>query len=371
MLRRIGALRNENNIHYLELTAMKLKAILLLLSSVLFASSASAQVPEHFQQIILENVPQTDANGDGKVTVEEIKKIYPSLPAPYQRVVRKRLPEIAGDAPVSRKKQTAKPVFDFDRPAGDSKTGREKGYNCLFMGHSFFCPIVRQIDEHATNLGLKHHQQFVAMSGGASGSPGMLWTSEKPAVLHGKKLLESGKVELLALTGHYRGSTLEDYRRWVELAVKHNPKTIIVIQSPWVIKNKKELAEYSEEVAEATNTSHEGIDRLREEFPHTTFLCVPQGQWMVELWRLFEADKLPELTQFVGGGKGESQQALFRDNFGHGGELAEKQGALLWLRVIYGVELTDYEFSTKTKYDLKELAQRICDRDPYCKVENK
>ena len=350
---------------------MTSKTIFVLLLVTFVTSRAIAQVPERFQQIILENVPEADANGDGTVTVEEIRKIYPSLPAPYQRVVRKRLPEIASDAPITPKKQVAKPVFEFDRPAGDPKTGSERGYNCLFMGHSFFCPIVRHIDEHATNLGLKHHQQFVAMSGGASGSPGMLWASKKPAVLHGKKLLESGNVELLALTGHHRGSTLEDYRRWVELAVKHNPKTIIVIQSPWVIKKKKKLAEYSMEVAEATNTSHEIIDGLREEFPQSKFLCVPQGQWMVELWRLFESEKLPELTQFVGGGKGQSQQALFRDNFGHGGALAEKQGSLLWLRVIYGVELTDYEFSTKTNYDLKELAQRICDRDPYCKVENK
>ncbi len=350
---------------------MKLNAILLIMLPVLGANSALAQIPQRFQQMILENVPQTDANGDGKVTVDEIKKIYPSLPAPYQRAVRDRLPEIAGDAAASPKKQAAKPDFEFERPAGDPKTGREQGFNCLFMGHSFFCPIVRHIDQHASNLGLKHHQQFVAMSGGASGSPGMLWTSKKPAVLHGKKLLESGKVELLSLTGHYQGSTVEDYRRWVELAVKHNPKTIIVIQSPWVIKRNKQFAEYSKEVTQATNTSHEGIDRLREAFPDTTFLCVPQGQWMVELWRLFEADKLPELTQFVSGKKGKSQQALFRDNFGHGGELAEKQGALMWLRIIYGIELTDYEFSTQTKYDLKELAQRICDKDPYCKVENK
>ena len=349
---------------------MRSKALFLLLTA-LVVNGAHAQVPERFQKLILENVPRADVNGDGKVTLEEIKKTYPRLPAAYQRAIRKRLPEIAGEASASSKKQAAQPVFEFDRRAGDAKTGRAKGLNCLFMGHSFFCPIVKHIDEHATTLGLKHHQQFVAMSGGASGSPGRLWTSKKPAVLHAKKLLESGKVELLALTGHYEGSTFEDYRKWVELAVKHNPETIIVIQSPWAIKNWKQLGEYSKDVESATNTSHQRIDQLREEFPRSTFLCVPQGQWMVELWRLFEAKQLPELTQLVGSGKGESQQALFRDNFGHGGELAEKQGALMWLRVIYGVDLKNYQFSTKTKYDLKELAQRICDRDPYCKVGDK
>ncbi|MEM1227469.1 MAG: EF-hand domain-containing protein [Planctomycetota bacterium] len=348
---------------------MKLNTLVCLLLVSLVAEITAAQIPEQFQRTILANAPQADVNGDGRITTDELKQVYPILPETYQRVIRRRLPGVIDDAPGRGNQPKAKPSFEFVRPAGDPKAGREKGYNCLFMGHSYFVPIVKHIDEHAKKLGLSHHQQYVAPSGGASGSPGRLWTSEKAGVQHAKTLLESGKVELLALTFHYEGSSLKDYRRWVDLALEHNPNTVIVIQSPWSIKNQKQLPEYSDTVTQAVQAVHAIMDELRAEFPDTTFLCVPQGQWMVELWRLFEGGQLPELTQFVGKGRGKLQQALFRDEFGHGGELAEKEGALLWLRVLYGVDLDSYPHSTNTKADLKSLAQSICDSDPYCSFQ--
>ena len=117
---------------------------------------------------------------------------------------------------------------------------------------------------------------------------------------------------------------------------------------------------------------HSMIDELREEYPDNIFLCVPQGRWMVELWRLFEARKIPQLTELVGRGKARSRNALFRDDFGHGGEIAEREGALLWLYVLYGVDLDAYdEYSSNSGYDLKALAQKICESDRYCNIEAK
>ena len=100
-------------------------------------------------------------------------------------------------------------------------------------------------------------------------------------------------------------------------------------------------------------------------------MCVPQGRWMVELWRLRDKNELPELKLFVSKGKQQSQHALFRDEFGHGGELAQKEGALMWLRVIYGVDLKSYDYTPKTTYDLKALIQKICDENPYCRDPKK
>ena len=107
------------------------------------------------------------------------------------------------------------------------------------------------------------------------------------------------------------------------------------------------------------------MDLLKTKYPDTTFLMIPQGTWMVELWKLYENKQLPEVKDLVKRGDG-----LFSDQFGHGGSIAVKEGALVWLRILYGIDLTTYDYSTNTKYDLKALAQKIADEEPHAKAKN-
>ncbi|MEM6885199.1 MAG: hypothetical protein AAF571_09215 [Verrucomicrobiota bacterium] len=239
------------------------------------------------------------------------------------------------------------------------------------MGHSFFAPVVKHLDHHAQATGFTNHTQFVVFHGGANGAPGKLWRSQKPDIAKAKQMIQSGTVDLVGLTTHYVDSTFEDYQRWINLALKHNPETIFIIQAPWDIKQQKEFATYEKSTSLVMIRVNTMIDQLRAEYPENTFLSVPQGKWMVELWRLFEQDKLPELTQFVASSRQEAQGALFRDQFGHAGHLAEKEGALLWLRVIYQIDLAAYSYDTGTSYDLKQLAQQLCDENPYSGIINK
>ncbi|WP_148216310.1 hypothetical protein [Coraliomargarita akajimensis] len=248
-----------------------------------------------------------------------------------------------------------------------AQTVDSDGYNCLFLGHSFFAPIVKHLDAHARACGFREHQQFVVFHGGANGAPGKLWQSPKADVLQAKRLIESGRVDLIGLTSHYVGSEVTDYKRWVDLALAHNPETIFVIQAPWDIKQGKDFPTYAGSVSFILKGVHALIDELRSAYPGVTFLSVPQGGWMVELWRLYDANQLPELKEFVAENPKKAKRALFRDAFGHGGALAEKEGALLWLRVIYQVDLTRYRYDTRVGFDLKQLAQDICEADAYSK----
>jgi hypothetical protein len=65
--------------------------------------------------------------------------------------------------------------------------------------------------------------------------------------------------------------------------------------------------------------------------------------------------------------KRDNTPCLFVDTGGHGGPLPVKMGALLWLAVIYQVDMNTYEWPTNTKYDLKQLVQEIVQSDPYCR----
>ena len=350
---------------------------LIVLLAILLAGAAVGEVPEKLQQRILSKAPQIDANRDGTVTIEELRKAYPDLSERHQEAIRKHLPEIVDDQRgLAGQEDAGGQPFAFKRAAGDPETARKKGYNCLLLGHSFFVPTVGQLDDHAQSLGLTNHEQFIVKSGGGSGSPGRLWSSGKRDATHAKRLLESGNVELLAMTAHHIGSTVEDYKRWVDLAVKHNPRTVVVIQSPWAYlmryperKEMHELESYTAAVKRANDAVHGVIDQLRKAYPDTTFICIPQGQFMVELWRLHENDKLPEITDVLGKGdaRERAQHSIFRDKVGHAGELPQKIGPLFWLYPIYGVDPAEYEaFSTGTQLDLKPLVKQICDNDPYC-----
>lgn len=339
---------------------------------VLCATSCALaqEIPQDFRSRILAVAPEVDADGDGAISKDEFMRAYRALPPRMQRAVRKRAPglfEGSGDGgdlePVTR----SAAGFEFSRPAGDPEVAREKGYNCLFLGHSYFVPIVTRIPLHAQALGLTQHQQFLVSNGGPKGSPGALWKHEHVSA-PAKALLERGNVELLAMTAHNVGSTVEDYSRWIDLALKHNPKTVFVIQTPWAQKKEKTFEQYQADIEEGVQKMSSIIGGLRKRYPDRVIVNVPQNKWMLELWKLKNAGELPEITRLIAENKSSAGNALFRDNHGHGGQLAVQEGVFMWLRVMYGTDLNSYEAATMTSYDTKALAQNIIDSDPYTKT---
>jgi hypothetical protein len=249
----------------------------------------------------------------------------------------------------------------------DTASSPTKGYNCLFLGHSFFAPIVNNLSDHPARCGFPKHKQTVVFHGGSKGAPGMLWASPLPDVAQAKKLLESGTVDLLGLTFYpYVGSEVSDYRKWIDLALKHNSKTRFIIQSPWAIYENKTLAQYTDDSEKSLKQIHLIIDSLRQAYPGNTILCIPQGRWMAGLWRLYSGGELPEVAILKRNNPSDKDPCLFLDHIGHGGDIPVKMGALLWLATIYQVDLNTYPWKTNTRYDLKKLAQEIIRNDPYC-----
>jgi len=254
-------------------------------------------------------------------------------------------------------------------PAVKTDTGT-KGYNCLLMGHSFFGPIALQFGEHPARCGFPAHRQVVVTHSGANGSPGKLWASRSKDVIQAKELLVTGQVDLLGLTCYTAvGSDISDYRNWIDLALQYNPKTRIFIQLPWSMYLGRTLAEYEAEVAKGTVALHQRIDQLRQIYPQTTFIFIPQAATMTALWRLYDQGKLPEVQVLHLDNKEDQRSCLFKDDIGHGGKVPVDMGGLLWLAIIYKVDLKTYQYSTNTQFDLKALAQEIAAKDPYCGLD--
>jgi hypothetical protein len=243
-----------------------------------------------------------------------------------------------------------------------------KGYSCVFLGHSFFVPIAQNFGQHPARAGFPEHRQIVVSKGGAEGSPGRLWASLEPDH-EARKAIRSGSVDLIGLTCYPDvGSSLADYQRWIDFAREHNPRTRFFIMIPWPRYWDRTHAQYEAQWLSFEKAMHGLIDQLRELYPDNEIFCIPEGRWMVELWRLFEKGDLPEVSVLMRPTKQSTEPCLFRDRLGHGGDLPVKAGTLIWLAAIYRVDVRQYAVNTGTRADLKGLAWKIVSEDPYTNV---
>lgn len=254
--------------------------------------------------------------------------------------------------------------------AANASPERLSGYNCVFMGHSFFAPIAVGIDAHAKRAGFATHRQQVFFAGGSKGTPGWLWRSED----HRKRIqaaLASGKVDLLGMTYTTQNSELKDFKQWVDFALNHNPKTRFFIARPWIPYPKSVgTKQYARVYASSMEPINGIIDRLRKDYPKSVFFSINYGQSAVELRRLYDAGKLPEVNALLTNNR-EGKIGIYRDQLGHadrGNRLLISLSELVWLSTIYQVDLKKYQWMPICKADLKAIAAKIVSEDPYCQV---
>ena len=238
------------------------------------------------------------------------------------------------------------------------------GYDSLFIGHSFFRPFADGMPTHAANTGFTDHSQVTVFAGGANGAPEALWNNEaKRAQI--QAALDTGDVDLFGMTAHTDYPTLTGYHLWFDYALEQNPDTRFFLGLPWLPypATYASAAEYSA----AWHTTHETawhvglIDALRADYPGVDIYGIPYGQAAVELYDLYDAGQLPDVETLTGA----SDEAIFTDALGHPGDILKELGRLVWLRAIYGVDLSSYDYDTGYTADLLAIADSIMDEhDP-------
>ncbi len=252
--------------------------------------------------------------------------------------------------------ETATPLVAIFRP--DVITG----FDSVFIGHSFFNPFAQGMNFHATNAGFTDHTQGTVFSGGATGAPEALWNNaNKRAQI--QALLDTGDVDLFAMTYHPTYPTLTGYRLWIDYALAQNPDTRIALALPWLPNpGSFTAANYAASWNAAHETLwHDLVDDLRDEYPGTDIYGIPYGQAAGELYELYAAGQLPDVDTLVSG----NGDAIFRDAFGHADDILVDLGRLVWLRAIYGVDLETYAWDPGYQVDLAAIATAIMDEhDP-------
>jgi hypothetical protein len=237
------------------------------------------------------------------------------------------------------------------------------GYNTLFMGHSFFAPIARQIPVHMTQLGNGDHSQHVESSPGETGTPIALWEDEDHRnTVQG--ILNTGEVELFGMTAN---PTMEGYTLWIDYALSKNPNTRIVIGTPWLDfpADYSDAATYENTIVEGIETKIQvDIDALRLLYPNTEIINLPYTFAAIELRHMFEAGQLPNITELIGSN---AETSIFSDRkgHGHGNGLLLDLAEFIWLSHIYGINLDTYDYSAGHNINLKEVAKSILDKYAY------
>ena len=232
------------------------------------------------------------------------------------------------------------------------------GFNAMLMGHSFFDPFATALPAHAQRAGFTDHRQSQYYSGSASGAPQALWedAGKRSAI---QAVLNSGDISLFGMTYHPDYPGIEGYRDWVNYALRKNPDTRFFIGLPWLtFPADLDATSYAERWHQLhVETAHQLIDKLRVENPGVDFYCIPYGQSAVELRNLYSAGQLSDVLAL----SSSTDAAIFIDNAGHADDILLALGELVWLRAIYGVDLSIYNYNPGYTADLKMIAESIMD----------
>ena len=229
------------------------------------------------------------------------------------------------------------------------------GKNCLFIGHSFFTPVALRFGSMPSRAWISNHRQSTVYARGASGSPESLWNGIKGNAI--RRTLSSGRIDLLGMTYYnQQNSSFEDYQRWVEFAIQHNPNTTFFIGLPWGRASGKQgspemFAANSSGAAALFST----VSRLRSAYPGSRFIFLNYGVAAAELNRLYESGKLPGVKKLIG----KTGEAVYADRTGHGANMLKDLCALVWLRSIYGVSPSRSGLSFGYQTDIRQIASRL------------
>lgn len=237
-----------------------------------------------------------------------------------------------------------------------------EGHKALLMGHSFFDPFSRVLLNRAKWAGFDDHVQDSFYSGGGGGAPIAFWNDTGSDNNVGiKKVLDAGGITLLGMTYYPnpdRELNLQGYKNWIDYALQDNDDFAVFIGAPWntdpASVDWREYKRYWLESIEDAEI-HYFIDQLRTTYPDLEFYCIPYGMGAIELKKLFETGKLPDVIQLVG----DNGSSVFADELGHPASILITLGDLIWLKAIYGVDLSELDYSDGYTVDLREIATRV------------
>ena len=314
-----------------------------------------------------------DADKDDKVTVAEAIAY-----------VKRRQADAARKGNRQPRQKMLLNATDFD---GRDKTG--DGLWVVSIGHSCVIPAIEPCIAISRSAGYENHTHLMQFHGGGGGAAKAQWSYEEDRQ-QAKPALATGKIDVMTFghlvtwDGTSVGCDVEDYQRWIEFAMKHNPDIKFYIQDlwPWLADPKGEPnVEFSlEEFEAAMDVSSQSINaviaQLNKKYPGRVHI-LPAGLAMTELVRRVSNNELPGVDTVLIGQKEkkEGQRAgLYRDKIHPTGVVATLQG-YIYYACLYGENPMDLKTGIfkdeKLDRILREVAWETASQHPRSGVKSK
>jgi hypothetical protein len=259
---------------------------------------------------------------------------------------------------------------------------KEQGLTVASMGHSLVPGALEAFVKISAAAGYDGHEQIRQLRGGRRGTAAAHWgyTGERQVI---KPALEKGEADVLTMAVHYQGSAPDDFGRWIELGLKHNPEMRFFIMDGWPqLRPKKpegenaapiglEIPDMDTFAAQQSDIDAKVagvIETLRAEYGNDVYL-LPVGAGMLELRRRLEKGELPGVKQLVG----EKWTSLYSDSIHPGYATRVMQGyvyfACIYQRDPTGLKNPFYNIPDRLNHILQEVAWDVVRENEYTGVK--
>lgn len=276
-------------------------------------------------------------------------------------------PVSAGEKEGLSAKTNAQLAEEIARNAGkDGKRGplsyaKGEGVRMVSTGHSWVAPAIRTLPKIAKAAGFDGHRQRPHIRGGARGAANAIWLAEigktngsskpSPVLL---PAIATGKWDIMTW-GVYSDDKPEYFEQWIEFCLKYNPAMTFYIQDVWTGTRllrgggKLSLEKFRQGQAVINRKIKEAVEVLDRKYPGKVRV-IPVGNSMLELLKLYYADKLPGIEGISKHLCGK-EYTIWRDG-GHLGKHMSWWEGYVYYATIYkkSPELIDAEFDV-TEYN--------------------
>lgn len=271
-----------------------------------------------------------DSDGDDQITVAE------AMAYEKRRVEAARL---KGERP--RRGQMLVKAEEF---ASRKKTG--KGLWVVSIGHSCVIPAIEPCISISRSAEFTNHTHLMQFFGGGGGAARAQWQHEGDRQ-QAKAALVTGKVDvmtfghLVAFNGMSVGCDVEDYERWIDFAIEHNPRITFYIQDlwPWLPGPERgidlddfALKDYEAAMDVSSRSINSVVEALNRKYPGRIHI-LPAGLAMTELVRRVTRNDLPGVDALLVGQEQKKKGlkvGLYRDKIHPTELIASLQGYIYY-----------------------------------------
>ncbi len=256
------------------------------------------------------------------------------------------------------------------------------------IGHSCVIPAIEPCITISRSAGFGNHTHLMQFYGGGGGAAEAQWKREGDQQ-QAKPALMSGKIDVMTFghlvdwQGRSVGCNAEDYERWIEFAIRHNPKITFYIQDLWpwlpgpergVEMEKFKLKDYEYAMDVSSRSINAVVELLNAKYPGRIHV-LPAGLAMTEIVRRVTGNELPGIDAMLVGQK-EKQNGLkvglYRDKI-HPTELIAALQGYIYYSCLYRRNPTKLETALyrDKNFDrtLREVAWKMLSEHPASGVQ--